>query len=76
MKTRQQRINETFQLLEIAKKQPLTEDEQDFLKRNKHHTGQSILPIFSPTAEDEKIISGLTGKLPNLKILIFESCSK
>ena len=73
MKSKKQKIQETFQLLDSARKQPLTAIERDYLQRHNYHTGQTILPIHDTEPSDEAIIAGIKDKLADLTLLIYES---
>jgi hypothetical protein len=72
LKTKRQKIAETFHLLESVKT-PLTEQEKSFLERHHYTSRRTILQVYDPNPEDEKLISTIGGKLPDLQLLIFES---
>jgi hypothetical protein len=71
-KSKKMKIAETFQLLEGAKKQPITESEKDFLNRHGYAPGKTIITVTSP---DEAIIKSIGEKLPDLTVLIYESAT-
>jgi uncharacterized protein YifE (UPF0438 family) len=75
MKSKKVKIAETFQLLEGARKQPITKDEKHFLNRHGYSPGQTILPVYNPSPEDERLIKSIEKKLPDLTILVYESAT-
>jgi hypothetical protein len=74
-KSKKMKIAETFQLLEGAKRDPITESEKDFLKQHGYSPGQSVLPFYNPSPRDEKLIKSIGEKLPDLTVLIYESAT-
>jgi hypothetical protein len=72
-KSKRQKIDETFQLLEAARNEPLTTAEKNYLEKVGYHKGVKTVLIFHDTPEDAELRKGLEGKLSDVTFLIFES---